>query len=234
LLRPRLLQQQPRIDLVLRQLGIWRLLHKCGMLRADARAVLLRSDPLLLMQPTAIHDQFASELRRFAASRVAPSDVDDLLQDVFERVVRASADPAAQLRDDESIRPWLYRVVRNAITDHQRRRRPAALDADVEPAVEPRDAAEDEAAAARCLVPLMAELAPPARAALESIELNGTSVKAAAAGAGISESAMKSRVLRARADLRAALTRCCAVELDRRGGVAALSPRCATDCGCVD
>jgi hypothetical protein len=44
-------------------------------------------------------------------------------------------------------------------------------------------------------------------------------------------SGMKSRVQRAREQLKAMLLRCCEVEVDRRRGVAAFHPRASGSCG---
>ncbi len=70
--------------------------------------------------------------------------------------------------------------------------------------------------------------------AIEMVELGDMSQKAAAERLGISVSGMKSRVQRGRQKLRDLLLDCCAVELDRRGGMLELVPRDGCDdCGCT-
>jgi RNA polymerase sigma-70 factor, ECF subfamily len=56
-------------------------------------------------------------------------------------------------------------------------------------------------------------------------ELDGVTQAEAAARLGLSTSGMKSRVQRARAQLKDLLADCCEIELDRRGGVTAYRPR---------
>jgi RNA polymerase sigma-70 factor, ECF subfamily len=62
-------------------------------------------------------------------------------------------------------------------------------------------------------------------------ELEGITQAAAAAQLGLSTSGMKSRVQRARAQLRELLVECCEIELDRRNRVTRLEPR-SEPCDC--
>jgi RNA polymerase sigma-70 factor (ECF subfamily) len=78
---------------------------------------------------------------------------------------------------------------------------------------------------------LVQRLASPYREAITLTELDGLTQVAAAAQLGISASGMKSRVQRARAQLRDMLVSCCEIELDRRGGITSYRPRNGP-CGC--
>src|SRR5881394_3861592 len=71
-----------------------------------------------------------SRLRNFIRRRVAdPSDVEDILQDVFYRLVEANR----LLMPIEHVTGWLFRVARNRITDLLRKKRPESFsDATVE------------------------------------------------------------------------------------------------------
>src|SRR5436853_1186290 len=76
-----------------------------------------------------------SRLRNFIRRRVAdPSDVEDILQDVFYRLVEANR----LLMPIEHVTGWLFRVARNRITDLFRKNTPerfgdrAVLDEDNE------------------------------------------------------------------------------------------------------
>ncbi len=162
-----------------------------------------------------------ADLRRFVAARVPPADVDDVVQDALVRVHRGL--PA--LRDRERITAWIYRVTRNSIVDHLRARR-TAEPLDEEPDAPP--PSEPDAAFARlvrCVEPFLARLPAHHREALALVELEGLSQVATAARLGIPLSTVKSRVQRGRAQLRALLEACCAIELDRRGHVIAVTPR---------
>src|SRR5213595_1856907 len=62
-----------------------------------------------------------SRLRNFIRRRVAdPSDVEDILQDVFYRLVEANR----LLMPIEHVTGWLFRVARNRITDLFRKKVP--------------------------------------------------------------------------------------------------------------
>ena len=92
----------------------------------------------------------------------------------------------------------------------------------------PNDATRDLAG---CLQPLVAQLPEIYREALDRVDLAGQSHHVAAAEVGISTSGMKSRVQRARRQLKELLTDCCAVQVDRLGAVASYHPNTGT-CGC--
>lgn len=67
--------------------------------------------------PSALWEQFAPPLRAFLARRV-PAGVDDLLQDVFVRVVRH----LGTLRETDRPEAWLFQIARNALRDTLRTR----------------------------------------------------------------------------------------------------------------
>jgi RNA polymerase sigma-70 factor, ECF subfamily len=168
----------------------------------------------------------AARLRPFLARRVAATDVDDVLQDVWLRVQRGL--PA--LRDEERFTSWLFQIARSAVAEHQRVRgrhplpgAPAA-DADLE---EP--SSDDDREAARslacCISVFVARLPSPYRQAVTLIELEGLTVREAAEMVGISISGMKSRVQRGRAQLRRLFDECCEIALDARGKVIDFAPR---------
>lgn len=168
-----------------------------------------------------------AKLRPFIARRVrSPSDVDDVVQNVFLRMQRAMSD----LRDDQRFGPWVYQVTRSAIADHHRvaARHPTAEVA--APAEEiPAPTEDDDSTAkqdlAAYIAVFVAMLPSPHREALTLTELEGLNQKEAAAMLGISLTAMKSRVQRGRQQLREALEACCNIALDVRGAVVSCEPR---------
>jgi RNA polymerase sigma-70 factor (ECF subfamily) len=70
-------------------------------------------------QAASLFETFETRLRAYVAFRVRePADVDDLVGDVFRRVV------AGPIPLDEATWPaWLFRVAHNVVVDHYRRRR---------------------------------------------------------------------------------------------------------------
>jgi RNA polymerase sigma-70 factor (ECF subfamily) len=169
-------------------------------------------------------------LRSFVAGRVGDREIAaDLVQDVIMRSIASGA-----LDRVDNPYAWLYSAARNAVIDHYRTRRsfgplpdPDRWPDPDEPANQPNEATRE---LARCLQPLLAELPAAARDALTRVDLNGETHQHAADELGISVSGMKSRVQRARRQLRDLLVGCCAVELDH-GAVSDYHP-VTGDCGC--
>ncbi|MCP9447344.1 MAG: RNA polymerase sigma factor SigZ [Nitrospira sp.] len=175
-------------------------------------------------------------LRAFIAKRVNDQvHVDDILQDVFERVHRQMDN----VKDSSRIVSWVYKITRNAIIDYYRKSRKqretqVGLSAEVEALVEVREDSgstdQDEPGGvhvelAGCLRPMIERLSKDYREAIVLVELDGLTQQAAAKHMGISLPGMKSRVQRGRKQLRQMLNDCCLIELDRRGGVIEFSPR---------
>lgn len=171
-------------------------------------------------------------LTAFVAARVGDRETAaDITQDV---IVRSIASGALEHVDDPAA--WLYRSARNAVIDHYRTRRAHAADDDLEnwPELNTSDSQPNDATRelAHCLRPLLEQLPPTARDALVSVDLDGATHREAAETLGISVSGMKSRVQRARRDLKELLEQCCTVDVDNRGAVADYRPN-STECGCA-
>ncbi len=185
--------------------------------------------------------ELRDSLRAFVARRVRnQADVDDLVQRVLVRIVRG----LSTLHDAGRLHAWIYRTARNVIVDYYRsagsRREHTTGDAGdleiAEVAAVPALADDDDRAALRelagCLTPMLARLSPASREAIRLIDLDGTSQQEAARRAGVSLSAMKSRVQRGRRELRAVLEACCRIDLDRRGAIATYVARDPSTCEC--
>ena len=171
-------------------------------------------------------------VQAFVAARVGdPELAADITQDV---VVRSIASGALDRVDNPAA--WLYRSARNAVIDHYRTRHvhdpfdgddawpdPGPLDN------EPNDATRE---LARCLQPMLHELPPAARDALTRVDVDGQTHQQAAAQLGLSVSGMKSRVQRARRQLKDLLQQCCTVGVDGAGAVADYRPTGQAACGC--
>ena len=179
-----------------------------------------------MIESTAPWQDVAARLRPFIARRVAPPDIDDVMQDVFVRMHRG----LPQLRHDVRFTSWLFQVARSSVAEHMRTRarHPVADDADQEQAAETDDGDDDREATralASCVSMFVALLPSPYREAITLVELEGRTAKEAAEMVGISISGMKSRVQRGRAQLRALFDRCCEIALDARGKPMNATPR---------
>ena len=194
------------------------------------------SSPLRSEPPdadTVLHD-FQSRLLAFIARRVPDRDgAEDILQEVLLRIHRH----VGELENSAAVSAWIHQVARNAIADHYRRaavRREQLSGVELDrsaPAAPESGSDENRSELAACLRPLVQCLDSPYREAITLTELEGLTQVAAAAELGISTSGMKSRVQRARVQLRDMLVSCCEIELDRRGGITSYRPRNGP-CGC--
>jgi RNA polymerase sigma-70 factor (ECF subfamily) len=166
----------------------------------------------------------AGQIRPFVERRVAPADVDDVMQEILQRV-HSSADT---LDDETRFAAWLHRVARNAIADHHRRagRRDAKHAAFATEWRDEADEQQDAVASLSVFVRAFVEMLPsPYREALQLTEIDGLTMREAAEREGVSISGMKSRVQRGRRLLRELFEACCEIALDARGRVVEYTPR---------
>lgn len=149
------------------------------------------------------HRAFLAFLERRIGDRAT---AEDILQEAFLR-------SAAWLGGDrhESVTAWFYRVLRNAIIDHYRRR--GTADRAVQRLMgEMDEEAPPEAwraAACQCVLSLAANLKPEYADALRRIDVEGTSVVAYAAASNITASNAGVRIFRARQALKREVVRSC-------------------------
>lgn len=152
----------------------------------------------------ASHRRFLSFLERKTGDRAL---AEDLLQAAFVR----GLERIDQVRDDESVVAWFYRVLRNAIVDHHRKSTTRTRGLEVLSA-EPEDAAlapDERASVCACLAELAQTLPPDDAQAIRRVELDGIAVKAWAAEVGITANHAGVRLFRARERLRRAVARSC-------------------------
>lgn len=151
------------------------------------------------------HRQFLRFLEHRLGDRALAEDV---LQAAFVR----GLERAAQLRDDESVVAWFYRVLRNAIVDHHRRtgrtdRRLEAVARELDAAEQPLP--DDRNAICGCVARLVDTLKPEYAAAIRRVELDGLAVKAFADEAEVTPNNAAVRLHRARKALREQVRRSC-------------------------
>jgi len=138
---------------------------------------------------------------------------EDILQEAFVRGLHK----LATLEKDESATAWFYRILRNAVIDHHRRRSAVdrkleAFAAELEQHVEPGSDLRD--AVCQCVGTLAGTLKPEYADALRRVEIEGISVKDYAVEAGITSNNAAVRVFRAREALRKQVTRSCSTCAD--------------------
>jgi RNA polymerase sigma factor (sigma-70 family) len=151
------------------------------------------------------HREFLAFLQKRVGDRAV---AEDILQDAFAR----GLDKIGDLHDDESAVAWFYRLLRNSVIDHYRRRASSgrALEAfasELEATGNP--APEVHTAICACVTRLADNLKPEYAEALRRIEVDGTAVKDYAAAAGLTAGNAAVRVHRAREALRREVARSC-------------------------
>jgi len=161
------------------------------------------------------HRRFLAFLERRVESRAA---AEEILQEAFAR----GLEQAGEIRDEERAVAWFYRLLRNAVVDHYRRRGAEArcleaLARELADASEPPP--EIEAALCRCLEALLPALRPEYAEILRHVDLEGSRPAEFAREAGLTANNAMVRLHRARQALRADLQRSC---------------RTCADHGCLD
>lgn len=149
------------------------------------------------------------ELLRFLERRVGSRDVaEDILQETLAR----GLERLDMLRDEDAVVPWLFRALRNAAIDHQRRTRGvdralARFAEEAEKAEQPTETVPADVCA--CVSRVADRLKPEYLEVLRHVEVEGISVKSFAKERGISKSNAAVRVFRARDALRKGVAICC-------------------------
>lgn len=144
-----------------------------------------------------------------------PDLAEDILQDSLLRAIRA----APELRDEERLIPWFYRVLQNAIVDAYRRR--GVEQARIVATEIPEIAAEPEhdVELCACFERLIPTLKPEYAEVIHAAELGNESPEQVAERLGITPNNLKVRRHRARQALRRKLEETC---------------RTCADHGCLD
>lgn len=161
---------------------------------------------------------FLSFLERRVGHR---ETAEDLLQEAFARSL-----DKVPLQPEESVTTWFYRVLRNGVIDHYRRRGASeralsSLQQELEEA--PPELSPDERdAVCACVTELSGTLKPEYALALQRVELDGLSVRDYASEAGITPNNAAVRLFRARETLRKRVVHWCG----------ACAERGCVDCSC--
>ncbi|KAB2969756.1 MAG: sigma-70 family RNA polymerase sigma factor [Thermoanaerobaculia bacterium] len=161
------------------------------------------------------HRRFLAFLERRVESRAA---AEEILQEAFLR----GLERAGEILDDERAVAWFYRLLRNAVVDHYRRRGAEArgleaLARELGDASEPPP--EVEAALCHCFEALLPALRPEYSEILRRVDLEGSRPADFARVTGLTANNAMVRLHRARKALRTDLQRSC---------------RTCADHGCLD
>jgi RNA polymerase sigma-70 factor, ECF subfamily len=160
-------------------------------------------------------------IHNFIRARIADAaTVDDLTQEVLVKAQQAGP----SLKDSSKVEGWLFRIARNLIADHFRNAKKFVIfssndDAAIRPdiALFTQEQESRKAHLLRCIHAFAESLPDHYRTALELVDFEGISQVELAKRFGLTISAAKSRVQRARTRLRALIDACCEVDTDVYG-----------------
>lgn len=162
----------------------------------------------------------AAELRGWLRHRTGNTALaDDLLQDLFLKALRQGN----RFCELHNARAWLFEVARNLLADHLRvAHHMVELPEDLTAHAEDIDTVD---VLTGCLPRVLSELSADDREAITLCDLQGMAQADFAKTKGLSLSAAKSRVQRARVRLRAHMSQACQVQMDEVGHVSDFVPR---------
>lgn len=165
-----------------------------------------RSLPDDVLQPLlASRDMFLAHVRRKLPSTDAAEDV---LQESYLRALRAAPD----LRADDRLIPWFFRILNNAVIDlyrHRASRPPGQPLTSTLEDILPAPPQEDLGVLCECFRAILPSLKPEYAQLLERMDLQDTEPDTVARDLGISRNNLKVRHHRARQALRRRLEESC-------------------------
>ena len=146
----------------------------------------------------------------FLEARVGNSDdAEEILQDAFVRSVQKGD----EIRDSENAVAWFYRLLRNAVVDHYRRRSAGHrfLETFARQLSDPDERADPttERVVCECVQELVAVLKPEHADLITQVDLQGADVGTVAESMGITPGNVRVRLHRARVALRQEVERTC-------------------------
>lgn len=193
---------------------------------------------------------FSAKIRTFISYKISnPSNVDDILQEIFLKV-HSNIDT---LKDETKMQNWIYRIAQNTIVDFYRKQKKRLINIDYIKLNEEKDneylfqkssldnnlfhfgneenSNDVEQEIASGLKDMVKSLPEKYAQALLLVEFEGLSQVELAKKLGISISGAKSRVQRGRQKLRDTLMRCCHFEFDKYGTIIS---SCPVSCCCCN
>lgn len=174
-----------------------------------------------------VWSEYRNSIKSFLHSKVSnATEVDDLLQEVSIKTY----EKLHTIKNEASVKAWLFQIANNTIVDFYRRRA-RAKDYDPNDLYDLWYSKGDRSIQeelSRCVEPFIRALPEDSAQLLTAIELEGRSQKDYAQALGVNYSTLKSRVQKARMQLRSLFEKCCHFTLDRSGHLVEYKPK--SDC----
>lgn len=173
-----------------------------------------------------IWHEYAAALKQFLQNRVAnEADVEDLLHDIFLKV-HAKRET---LNDQQKLQAWLWQIARHAVIDFYRAKG-RSNDLSTQALWYEDESPSIQHSLSLCLAPFIQSLPRESADLLNAIELQGVSQKVYAETHGMAYSTLKSRVKKAREQLKAKFDQCCEFSVGADGQLMDYQSRRQSSC----
>ncbi len=182
-----------------------------------------------------IWEEFSNKLQMFILKRVkSKHDAEDILQDVFLKI----HNKIESLESENKLKSWIYQITRNAIVDYYRNhgknpRLEMESPQQIEDFSDKNGFESAEIEISSCIRPMVDDLPEKYKEAILMTEYETLSQKELAKRLGLSKSGAKSRIQRARKNLKNMLLECCHFEFDRLGKIIEFEPKNGSCKSCV-
>lgn len=170
--------------------------------------------------------EFKKELFGFVRKHIKD---EDNAKDIHQEILIKIFTHHHTLKNQESLKSWIYQIARNSIKDHLRRSKIHLS--------EMNDNLKDEELLHTkeddllpCIKPFIKQLRPSYKQAIEFTDLGNNTQKELAEKLNISYSGAKSTVQRARHQLRELFNQCCNIEADKYGSILAVAQNSGCSC----
>ncbi|MGD9897660.1 MAG: sigma-70 family RNA polymerase sigma factor [Calditrichaceae bacterium] len=163
-----------------------------------------------------IYKQFYSQLLVYIKKRIPDSnDAEDILQSVYVKLLMS----ADKLRDKDKLAGWIYAIAHNAVMDYYRNKRISVekIELDELPEIDESDDHDNTNEIYQCVLPFINQLNEKYRKPLLLADVENKSMYEISLATGISVTAVKSRVQRARMMVRELFLECCRITYDSKG-----------------
>ncbi len=172
-----------------------------------------------------IWQQFHQQLLSFIRSKVDDqSHAEDILQEVFIKVHQK----LSHLSEHDKLQSWLYQICRHTIIDFYRSKRLLTSQDNLIEDLAVEQSQQDNGQLSHCIKLLIADLPDKYSDIVLQSDLQGEKQQAIAKQHNLTVSAVKSRVIRGREQLKSKLQACCDWEFNEQG----LETICKSHCGC--
>jgi RNA polymerase sigma-70 factor (ECF subfamily) len=167
------------------------------------------------MSTTDIWNAFSKELLIFIKSRISDADLaEDILQEIFVKIHTKSH----TIQESDKLASWVYQITRNTIIDYYRKKKIITYEEELKVKL-PEEESNSDLGCIHCLKPFIEQLPEKDKHVIEKTALDQMSQKEYAETYGLSYTATKSRVQRARRKLKELFVSCCSVKADKYGNI---------------